>query len=326
MYEVFNISKDYVTKKRIGLFKHKKEVKKAIQDVNLSVPRGKIIGVLGENGAGKTTLIKMMTTLLSSDTGKNLIDGVDINQNVKNTRKRINIISGGEKNLYWRLTAVENLLYFASLYGLPKKEALPKIDNLLNELGLWESKDTPVEKFSKGMKQRLQIAKGLINDPEYLFLDEPTLGLDVSIAYELRKKLKEIAAKRNTGILLTTHYMAEADELCDYIYFLKHGKVIVSGTKTQVFEQLQMTPELHVILSDRDDENSSKLAQVSRLFPCIILEKFGSSILLKFSLSEYNVQDIIKSLYNNQIEIKEIRYNEPTLENVILNLGGKSLK
>ena len=310
MYEVFNISKDYVTKKRIGLFKHKKEVKKAIQDVNLSVPRGKIIGVLGENGAGKTTLIKMMTTLLSSDTGKILIDGVDINQNVKNTRKRINIISGGEKNLYWRLTAVENLLYFASLYGLPKKEALPKIDNLLNELGLWESKDTPVEKFSKGMKQRLQIAK----------------GLDVSIAYELRKKLKEIAAKRNTGILLTTHYMAEADELCDYIYFLKHGKVIVSGTKTQVFEQLQMTPELHVILSDRDDENSSKLAQVSRLFPCIILEKFGSSILLKFSLSEYNVQDIIKSLYNNQIEIKEIRYNEPTLENVILNLGGKSLK
>ena len=137
MYEVFNISKDYVTKKRIGLFKHKKEVKKAIQDVNLSVPRGKIIGVLGENGAGKTTLIKMMTTLLSSDTGKILIDGVDINQNVKNTRKRINIISGGEKNLYWRLTAVENLLYFASLYGLPKKEALPKIDNLLNELGLW---------------------------------------------------------------------------------------------------------------------------------------------------------------------------------------------
>lgn len=110
MYEVFNISKDYVTKKRIGLFKHKKEVKKAIQDVNLSVPRGKIIGVLGENGAGKTTLIKMMTTLLSSDTGKILIDGVDINQNVKNTRKRINIISGGEKNLYWRLTAVENLL------------------------------------------------------------------------------------------------------------------------------------------------------------------------------------------------------------------------
>lgn len=128
MYEVFNISKDYVTKKRIGLFKHKKEVKKAIQDVNLSVPRGKIIGVLGENGAGKTTLIKMMTTLLSSDTGKILIDGVDINQNVKNTRKRINIISGGEKNLYWRLTAVENLLYFASLYGLPKKEALPKIE------------------------------------------------------------------------------------------------------------------------------------------------------------------------------------------------------
>ncbi|MFQ9890205.1 MAG: ATP-binding cassette domain-containing protein [Streptococcus sp.] len=127
-----------------------------------------------------------MTTLLSSDTGKILIDGVDINQNVKNTEKGSTSLVE-EKNLYWRLTAVENLLYFASLYGLPKKEALPKIDNLLNELGLWESKDTPVEKFSKGMKQRLQIAKGLINDPEYLFLDEPTLGLDVSIAYELRK-------------------------------------------------------------------------------------------------------------------------------------------
>ncbi|MGT2765052.1 ABC transporter ATP-binding protein [Streptococcus intermedius] len=326
MYEVFDVSKDYITKKRVGLFRYKKEVKKAIKNAHLSIPRGKIIGVLGENGAGKTTLIKMMTTLLSSDTGKILIAGVDINKNVKNTRKRINIISGGEKNLYWRLTAVENLIYFASLYGISKKEALPKINELLTELGLWESKDIPVEKFSKGMKQRLQIAKGLINDPEYLFLDEPTLGLDVSIAYELRKKLREIAVERNTGILLTTHYMAEAEELCDYIYFLKHGEIIVSGTKSQVFEQLQMVPELHVILSEKYQKKSPQIPKISSLFPSAILEQFGNSMLLKFSLLEYNVKDIIKILYDNQVDIKEIKYNEPTLENAILNLGGKDMK
>ena len=251
MLKAINISKNYTFKKRTGLFQYEKQIKKAIVNVNLSLPKGKIIGVLGENGAGKTTLIKMLTTLLTNDTGIILIDGVDINENLKNTRKKINIISGGEKNLY----------------GISKREALPKIEKLLIELGLWNSKDIPVEKYSKGMKQRLQIAKGLINDPEYLFLDEPTLGLDVSVAHELRKKLKEIAIKRNTGILLTTHYMAEAEELCDYIYFLKKGKIIISGTKDEVFDKLELAPEIHITLAPQFQWNSMEIKRLRDLFP-----------------------------------------------------------
>lgn len=321
MLKAVNISKNHTFKKRTGLFQYEKQIKKAIVNVNLSLPKGKIIGVLGENGAGKTTLIKMLTTLLTNDTGIILIDGVDINENLKNTRKKINIISGGEKNLYWRLTAVENLIYFASLYGISKREALPKIEKLLIELGLWDSKDIPVEKYSKGMKQRLQIAKGLINDPEYLFLDEPTLGLDVSVAHELRKKLKEIAIKRNTGILLTTHYMAEAEELCDYIYFLKKGKIIISGTKDEVFDKLKLSPEIHITLAPQFQWNSMEIKRLRDLFPALEYRKEENLTLIKFSLLKYKVQSVIKTIYESNIDIIEIKHTEPSLEDVVLHLG-----
>ena len=160
-----NLAKNYVIKER-GLFGRKKKIVSAVKDISLEIPKGKIIGVLGINGAGKTTTIRMLASIIAPSSGTLTMNGVDAVKNHRWVKERINVISGGERNLYWRLTAIENLKYFGSLYGLSGVELKEKIAELLKIVGLEEAEDIPVERYSKGMKQRLQIARGLINDPE----------------------------------------------------------------------------------------------------------------------------------------------------------------
>ncbi|MCK9905902.1 ABC transporter ATP-binding protein, partial [Frankia sp. Cpl3] len=164
---------------------------------------GKIVGLLGINGAGKTTTIKMCTTLLEPTSGSITVDGLDVVKQDRQIKAIVNMIAGGERMLYWRLTGRENLVYFGSLYGLSGSSLHARISQLLKQVGLEEAADTPVERYSKGMKQRLQIARGLINDPKYIFLDEPTLGLDAPIARHLRQYVKELAQQQGKSILLT---------------------------------------------------------------------------------------------------------------------------
>lgn len=186
----------------------------------------------------------MLASIIEPSSGTLTMNGVDAIKNHLWVKRRINVISGGERNLYWRLTAKENLKYFGSLYGLSGIGLKEKIAELLKIVGLEESADIPVERYSKGMKQRLQIARGLINDPEYIFLDEPTLGLDIVIAKEIRTMIRELASKEKKGVLLTTHYISEAEELCDYIYVLDKGKMIAQGTKEELKELFASEPKL----------------------------------------------------------------------------------
>lgn len=247
MIQAEHLSKEYILKEKKHLFGKKKERRiPAVRDISLEIPKGKITGVLGINGAGKTTTIRMLASLISPTSGTLTIDGVDAVKNHLWVKERINMISGGERNLYWRLTAEENLRYFGSLYGIGGKELENRNSELLNIVGLEEAKDIPVERYSKGMKQRLQIARGLINEPEYLFLDEPTLGLDILIAKEIRELIMALAKKREKGILLTTHYISEAEELCDYIYVLDQGQIIARGTKEELKEIFKVRPRLVV--------------------------------------------------------------------------------
>ena len=178
-----NLVKNYILKEKTSWFGVKnKKVVHAVKDISLEIPQGKIVGVLGINGAGKTTTIRMLASIIEPTSGTLTMNGVNAIRNHLWVKERINVISGGERNLYWRLTARENLKYFGSLYGLSGVKLKDRIMQLLKMVGLEEAADIPVERYSKGMKQRLQIARGLINDPEYIFLDEPTLGLDVMIA------------------------------------------------------------------------------------------------------------------------------------------------
>lgn len=244
-----HLVKDYILKEKIkeksGLFGRKqKKVIHAVKDISLEIPQEKIIGVLGINGAGKTTTIRMLASIIAPTSGSLTMNGVDAVKNHLWIKERINVISGGERNLYWRLTAKENLRYFGSLYGLSGDDLDKRIAYLLRTVGLEEAANVPVERYSKGMKQRLQIARGLINDPIYLFMDEPTLGLDIVIAKEIRNLVSDLAHKEGRGILLTTHYISEAEELCDYIYILDKGRIIAEGTKEQLKGLLAYEPKV----------------------------------------------------------------------------------
>lgn len=224
---VKDLKRTYKTKE--GLIKSKKKDVEALKGISFEVRSGEIFGLLGPNGAGKTTTIKILTTLLAPTSGVARIFGYDAFGDEKMIRPKINFIFGGERSLYWRLSGEDNLKYFADLYKIPRSEQPKIIENVLNEVGLTEFKKRRVETYSKGMKQRLQIARCMLNDPDVIFLDEPSIGLDPIAARSLKTMIKEFAQKGKT-VVLTTHYMQEAEELCDKIAIINHGEVVALDT------------------------------------------------------------------------------------------------
>lgn len=238
--ELKDLKRTYVG--TIGMTK-KKSIE-ALKGISFEVKDGEIFGLLGPNGAGKTTTIKILTTLLAPSSGEAKVLGYNCFGEEKYIRGSINFIFGGERGLYWRLSGVENLRYFGDLYKIPSNVLNKKIKELIKLVGLEGRENEKVEGYSKGMKQRLQIARGLINDPKILFLDEPTLGLDPVGAKDLRNIIIKLKAEGKT-ILLTTHYMYEADELCDRIAIINDGHILALDTSKELKKKYM------------DDENAS---------------------------------------------------------------------
>ena len=229
--EVKDLRRDYVTRR--GLIRRKTETIHAVGGISFQVRRGEIFGLLGQNGAGKTTTIKMLTTLLAPTGGICKVLGYDTFGQEKHIRRRINFIFGGEMGVYRRLSARDNLRYFGNLYLLDSGERERRIESILRLVDLWDRADDLAETFSKGMIQRLQIARGLINDPEILFMDEPTVGLDPLGAHMLRDIIRKLRDEGRT-VLLTTHYLPEAEQLCERMVILNKGKIVAGGTPAQV--------------------------------------------------------------------------------------------
>ena len=228
---VEDLKREFVSKK--GLLRREKKVVKAVDGISFDVKRGEIFGLLGQNGAGKTTTIKMLTTLLAPTSGKCEVLGYKAFGEEKKIRSRINFIFGGEMGVYRRLSARDNLRYFSNLYLIPKKKQDERIDKILELVNLKDRADDLAETYSKGMIQRLQIARGLINDPEILFMDEPTVGLDPVGARMLRDIIRKLKEDGKT-VLLTTHNLAEVEELCDRLVIINKGKVIAKGTPQSI--------------------------------------------------------------------------------------------
>src|SRR5512134_249842 len=197
----------------------------AVDDVSFEIQEGELFGLLGPNGAGKTTTVKMLTTLLIPTAGSASVKGFDVVKQAKEVRKHIGFIFGGERGLYWRLSGQDNLRYFASLYQVEPEVSKKRIPYLLEMVGLEERGQEKVEGYSRGMKQRLHIARTLLHDPDVLFLDEPTIGLDPVGARDLRQVVRDLQSEKKT-ILLTTHYMFEADALCQRIAVIDKGRII----------------------------------------------------------------------------------------------------
>jgi ABC-2 type transport system ATP-binding protein len=226
----------------------------AVDGIDLAVPRGELFGLLGPNGAGKTTIIKMLITLLIPTSGQARVLGRDVVDDAHWVRERIGYVFGGDRGLYERLSALDNLRYFAELYGVEPRRQRARIGELLELVGLDGREKERVEGYSRGMRQRLHIARGLLHDPPVLFLDEPTIGVDPVGARELRATIAELKASGKT-VLLTTHYMFEADSLCDRIAVVAKGKIVAEGTprdlKDRVSEGVVVEIEVYGIEDDR---------------------------------------------------------------------------
>ena len=225
--EVKDLHRNYVTHK--GWVRRKKHIVTAVDGITFDVREGEIFGLLGQNGAGKTTTIKMLITLLAPTGGTCRVLGHDTMSESKEIRSRINFIFGGELGVYRRLSARDNLKYFANLYRVEPKTAKKQINEILQLVDLSDKADLRVETYSKGMIQRLQIGRGLVNDPEIILMDEPTVGLDPLGARMLRDVIRKLKERGKT-VLLTTHYMYEADELCDRIAIIHRGKIVALNT------------------------------------------------------------------------------------------------
>jgi ABC-2 type transport system ATP-binding protein len=249
--EVDDLKRDYVSYK--GWVSRKKEVVTAVNKISFAVEEGTIFGLLGQNGAGKTTTIKTLITLLAPTSGQCRVLGYDTFKQAKKIRPKINFIFGGELGVYRRLSARDNLAYFSNLYHVPPKVAKERIKDALNLVELTDKADMLCETYSKGMLQRLQIARSLVNDPEILFCDEPTVGLDPLGARMFRDILKTLS-KQGKTIMLTTHYMPEADELCDNIAIINNGVIVAMGTPNELKQNDESLDDAYVRLIEKTED------------------------------------------------------------------------
>lgn len=314
---VKNLKRDYET--TVGVIKKDKKVVRAINNISFEVEKGEIFGLLGPNGAGKTSTIKILTTLLAPTSGEATVLGHKCFGEEKELRKKINFIFGGERSLYWRLSAYDNLSYFCDLYHVPEKIKKDRIAALLEMVGLSDRADYRVETFSKGMKQRLQIARGLVNNPEVLFLDEPTIGLDPIGAKTLREIIKRLSIEGKT-ILLTTHYMQEADELCDRIAIINKGELYALNTSEKLKENMD-SAVIEVDLHTLKEDMLNKLKLIEHV---VGVNAIPYDLGYRLKIDCRNPRKIM-SLVNEQLcdnIVKSIVMREATLEDVYLRIIG----
>src|ERR1051326_474056 len=229
--EAADLRRTYKT--HTGTFRRRAKEIEAVRGISFAVAEGELFGLLGPNGAGKTTTIKMLITLLIPTSGSAKVLGLDVVKNPREVRKRIGYVFGGERGLYERLSGLDNLRYFAALCAVRPRAQKRRIAELLALVGLTGREKERVEGYSRGMRQRLHIARGLLHDPPVVFLDEPTIGVDPVGARELRATIASLTEAGKT-VLLTTHYMFEADELCDRIAVIAKGQIVGEGTPAEL--------------------------------------------------------------------------------------------
>src|SRR5918994_2758826 len=244
------------------VYKAKPNPVTALGGVDLDVRPGEYFGLLGPNGAGKTTLIKILTTLLLPTAGTAKIAGFDVVHETAKIRRVINMVAGGEQSGYGLLTLREQLWMFSQFYGLPTRDGWRRVDELIEAVGLTEQRGQRVSTLSTGQRQKMNMARGLLNDPWIFFLDEPTLGLDVAAARAVRELILEWkAAVPGRTVLLTSHYMAEVDELCERIAIVDHGRVLAIGSPAELKKRVQRESIFRLEL-DRLDAGTAALTRL----------------------------------------------------------------
>lgn len=299
----------------------------ALQDVTLQVREGELFGLLGPNGAGKTTLIKILTTLLAPSSGWARVAGYDVVREAHRIRPLINMVSGGESSGYGLLTVRENLWMFAQFYGIPSREADRRIRALLERVGMADRMNTKSSDLSTGLRQKMNIVRGFVTDPRVLFLDEPTLGLDVGAAREVRFLIREwLEQDRRRTLLLTTHYMVEAEELCDRVAIINKGRVLACDTPAALKRALQRDARFEIETSPLNGLSTPRLEALPEVRKVTIHPtEHGARLNLTLS-TEAALAGVIGMLTEKQIKILHLSKREPTLEDVFVELVGRSME
>jgi ABC-2 type transport system ATP-binding protein len=310
-----------------GTRREKKQTKEriALADVNLQVKSGELFGVLGPNGAGKTTLIKILVTLLAPTMGRAMVAGFDVAKQPHAVRPLINMVSGGESSGYGLLTVRENLWMFGQFYGIDFRTTKKRIDELLEIVGLQDRANTKTSDLSTGLRQKMNIVRGFLTDPKVIFLDEPTLGLDVGASRDVRSFIRKwLAAKTGRTMLLTTHYMTEAEELCDRVAIINAGKVLACDSPANLKRRLQREAifQLEVSPLNHDVGFLNTLPGVKQL---IHVPREGKSELQLILEADHVIGSFISVLTARDIRILNLQKREATLEDVFLDLVGLSL-
>jgi ABC-2 type transport system ATP-binding protein len=314
--EVRDLHRTYRTRK--GLLKRRKTEVHALRGISFEVERGELFGLLGPNGAGKTTTIKILTTLLLPTSGSARVLGFDPARQAKEVRPRIGHVFGGDRGLYDRLSGLDNLRYFADLYRVPVRERRRRIEELLELVRLNGRERERVETYSRGMRQRLHIARGLLHDPEVLFLDEPTIGLDPVGARELRQTIAQLGQSGKT-ILLTTHYMYEADELCQRIGVMSDGQLVAYGTPASLKAGVADRTVIEIETFGVGEEELDRVRAVSGVASASTETREQSIVVLVQSTRGAELmQPLLRAL--DSTTIGRVITREPTLEDAYVEL------
>lgn len=282
---------------------------KALNNLSLEIKRGELLGIIGPNGAGKTTAIRITSCILKPDSGDILVDGNSIHEEPIKIKSMIGYLPE-EPNLYERFKANDLLHYFAELYGVPKNEIDGRIEELLELVGMSNRAGDRINTFSKGLRQRIGIARALIHDPQILIFDEPTMGLDPATSHNIREFIRKL--KGDKTVILCTHYMDEADLLCDRVAILNQGKIVDMGTPEYLKSKIHGEIILNLKLDSPDPQATLKIREFSSVEDVDIDEN-------RYTIS-LNSKDEIKSILNVfQSKILSVNTKEPTLDDVFIN-------
>jgi len=296
-----------------------------VRNLDLHVRRGECFGLLGPNGAGKTTLLKILSTLLLPTSGKAFVSGFDVEKDFVNVRKRINMVSGGEISGYGLLTVRENLWMFSQFYGIKSSVANERIDRMLDQFGLADKRNAKVRTLSTGQRQKMNVIRGFVTDPEIIFLDEPTLGLDVNASRVIREFVLEWVREggKKRTVLLTTHYMAEADQLCDRVAIIDDGRILACNSPENLKKLVKTNTTLKL--------DVNLLTERSKFESIPGVEKFAAHddpernvTTLRFILKDESaVSEIVSRVVGQGSKILSVQKTEPTLEDVFVKMVGK---
>ena len=305
-------ARDLVKTFRSGWFRKRRT--EALRGASLQVPRGAILGLLGPNGAGKTTLLSILATLLLPDSGSATVLGHDIVRDPFAVRRRLNMASGNA-SFVWSLRPAEVLSFYGRLYGLSGAVLRRRVEELIERSELGPHRRTEYNELSTGLKQRLAFAKALLNEPEVLFLDEPTLGLDPDVSIRIRAQISELRRERGTTIILTTHYMREAEELCDTIAFIKGGRILAEGSADALKRQIRIGDVIALRLDPPLPERMGELPGILQL------HVRGERVECTVDAADKRLPEILRWLVEQGVLVRECQVKEHDLEEVFVELA-----